>query len=115
MWSMQPATSESGRGRCDIGSAIARSTSSSMETGSSGSAEACLTGTSRVVLSKRECVMDERRRNRDFLKGPVWSPERNRWLVEIRYPDGSRIRKRVRREREARRFWATEQGKIDNG
>jgi integrase len=47
--------------------------------------------------------------------GPVWNPEKNRWLVEIRYPDGSRIRKRLRREREAMRFWAGEQGKIDNG
>jgi hypothetical protein len=59
--------------------------------------------------------MDEPRRNRDFLKGPVWSPERNRWLVEIRYPDGSRLRKRFRREREALRFWSSEQTKIENG
>src|SRR5882672_7095960 len=59
--------------------------------------------------------MNEARRNRDFLKGPVWNPERNRWLVEIRYPDGSRLRKRFRREREALRIWSAEQAKIDNG
>ena len=59
--------------------------------------------------------MDEARRNRDFSKGPVWNPERNRWLVEIRYPDGSRLRKRLRREREALRIWSAEQTKIENG
>jgi integrase len=58
--------------------------------------------------------MDERR-NRDFSKGPMWDPERNRWLVEIRYPDGSRLRKRFRREREASRLWSVEQAKIENG
>jgi hypothetical protein len=57
----------------------------------------------------------EARRNRDFSKGPVWDPERNRWRVEIRYPDGSRLRRRFRREREALRMWSTEQTKIDNG
>src|SRR3954464_3428578 len=115
MWSMPPPTLESGPGRCGIGSAIARSTSSSTAMGSFGSAAACLTGTSRVVLSKREWFMDEPRRNRDYLKGPAWSPERNRWLVEIRYPDGSRLRKRFRREREALRLWSSEQTKIENG
>jgi hypothetical protein len=45
----------------------------------------------------------------------VWSPEKSRWLVEIRYPDGSRCRKRLRREREALRLWAAEQAKIENG
>ena len=59
--------------------------------------------------------MDKTRKNRDFLKGPVWNPERNRWLVEIRYPDGSRLRKRLRREREALRLWSAEQAKIENG
>ena len=59
--------------------------------------------------------MDETRRNRDFSKGPVWDPETNRWLVEIRYPDGSRLRKRFRREREALRLWSAEQTKIENG
>ena len=53
--------------------------------------------------------MDEARKNRDFSKGPVWDPETNRWLVEIRYPDGSRLRKRFRREREALRLWSAEQ------
>jgi integrase len=59
--------------------------------------------------------MDEGRKNRDFSKGPVWNPERNRWLVEVRYPDGSRLRKRLRREREALRIWSAEQTKIENG
>jgi len=59
--------------------------------------------------------MDDARKNRDFSKGPVWDPERNRWLVEIRYPDGSRQRKRFRREREALRLWSAEQTKIENG
>ena len=59
--------------------------------------------------------MDEERRNRDFSKGPVWDPTTNRWFVEIRYPDGSRFRKRFRREREALRVWAAEQSKIENG
>ena len=59
--------------------------------------------------------MDEGRKNRDFSKGPVWNPERNRWVVEIRYPDGSRLRKRLRREREALRIWSAEQTKIENG
>jgi integrase len=45
----------------------------------------------------------------------VWSPERNRWLIEIRYPDGSRVRKRLRREREALRIWSAEQTKIETG
>jgi len=75
------------------------------------SVEACLTATSRVVPSGREPVMDETRKNRDFSQSPVWNPERNRWLIEIRYPDGSRVRKRFRREREALRIWSTEQTK----
>ena len=45
----------------------------------------------------------------------MWSPEWNRWLIEIRYPDGSRVRKRFRREREALRIWSAEQTKIENG
>jgi hypothetical protein len=59
--------------------------------------------------------MDEARKNRDFSKGPVWDPKTDRWLVEIRYPDGRRCRKRFRREREALRLWSTEQAKIENG
>jgi integrase len=59
--------------------------------------------------------MDEARKNRDFLKGPVWDPDRTRWLVEVRYPDGSRVRKRFRREREAMRVWSAAQMKIENG
>src|SRR5438094_332033 len=85
-----------------------------MATGSCEFAGAWLTGTWQVVRLKRERVMDERR-NRDFSKSPVWDPERNRWLVEVRYPDGSRLRKRFRREREALRLWSAEQAKIENG
>jgi integrase len=59
--------------------------------------------------------MDEARKNRDFSKGPVWDPRTDRWLVEIRYPDGRRCRKRFRRERQALRLWSTEQMKIENG
>jgi integrase len=55
------------------------------------------------------------RRNRDYSEGPVWDEKRNRWFVEIRYPDGSRFRKRLRREREALRLWAAEHTKIENG
>ncbi|MBI4444320.1 MAG: site-specific integrase [Acidobacteria bacterium] len=55
------------------------------------------------------------RNNRDFTKGPVWDEEIERYRVEILYPDGSRLRKRFCREREANRFWATEQAKIDQG
>src|SRR5580693_6629198 len=76
----------------------------------------CLTGTSRVVLLRQNMTMEtEARRNRDFSKGPVWDPAKSRWLVEIRYPDGSRLRKRFRREREALRVWSTTQTKIENG
>src|SRR5712692_7155854 len=60
-----------------------------------------------------EATLD--RKNRDYSKGPVWDATKSRWLVEIRYPDGSRFRKRMRREREALRLWAAEQAKIENG
>ena len=45
----------------------------------------------------------------------MWDAGKNRWLVEIRYPDGSRFRTRMRREREALRLWVAEQAKIENG
>jgi integrase len=45
----------------------------------------------------------------------VWDETTSRWLVEIRYPDGSRFRKRLRRERESWRLWASEQTKIEGG
>ena len=45
----------------------------------------------------------------------MWDPEKARWLVEVRYPDGSRLRKRFRREREALRLWSAEQTKIESG
>jgi len=45
----------------------------------------------------------------------MWDPAKSRWLVELRYPDGLRLRKRFRRERDALRFWSAEQTKIENG
>src|SRR4051812_45360443 len=57
----------------------------------------------------------EQRRNRDFSKGPVWDSKTSRWLVEVRYPDGAQLRKRLRREREALRLWAGQSAKVENG
>jgi hypothetical protein len=34
---------------------------------------------------------------KNFSNGPVWDPERGRYFVEIRFPDGSRKKKRFRR------------------
>jgi hypothetical protein len=59
--------------------------------------------------------MHDERRNRDYSKGLVWDERSNRRRVEIRYPDGSRVRKRLRREREALRLWATAHSQIENG
>lgn len=55
------------------------------------------------------------RKNKDFTRGAVWVPETDRYQAEIRYPDGSRQRRRFRREREAQRWWASETAKIENG
>src|SRR6516225_3753828 len=55
------------------------------------------------------------RKNRDYSTGPVWDPVTKRWLVEVRFPNGSRTRKRLRRERDAIRLWAAEQAKIETG
>ena len=60
--------------------------------------------------------MENRRpARRDHTKGPIFDDSATRWLVEVRYPDGRRIRKRFRREREAQRFWRAEHVKIDSG
>jgi hypothetical protein len=45
----------------------------------------------------------------------VWDPATSRWRVEIRYPDGSRLRTRVRRERDALWIFFTEQKKLEDG
>src|SRR5262245_12430855 len=58
--------------------------------------------------------MDDRK-NRDFSKGPVWMLEKNRWQVEIRLPNGTRLRRRFKREREAKLFWAGEHARIEDG
>lgn len=55
------------------------------------------------------------RRNRDFSKGPVYSPGLERWVVQIFYPNGKRLRKKFRREKLAHRFWAGELQRIENG
>ena len=52
---------------------------------------------------------------RDFSDGPIWDPELERWVAEVRLPDGSRKRHRSRRERELRRWWASEERKIEEG
>jgi len=59
--------------------------------------------------------MKQDRSNLDFLDGPVWIEELNRWVVEIFYPDGSRIRKRFRREKDAKVFWGGLQKSIQDG
>src|SRR5206468_11231571 len=80
-------------------------------------AAAYLTDSLRAVPSRRDRAMEATldRKNRDYSKGPVWDETKSRWLVEIRYPDGSRFRKRLRREREALRLWAGEHSKIEDG
>ena len=52
---------------------------------------------------------------RDYTKGPIFDDGAGRWCVEVRYPDGRRIRRRFRREREALRLWSAENVKIENG
>jgi hypothetical protein len=52
---------------------------------------------------------------KDFSNGPVWDPERERYFVEVRFPDGSRKKKRFRRQREAQRWWTLEIAKIEDG
>jgi hypothetical protein len=42
---------------------------------------------------------------KDFANGAIWDPEHERYLVEVRLPDGSRKKKRFRRQREAQRWW----------
>ena len=37
------------------------------------------------------------RTSRDYSEGPVWHSESKRWLVEVRYPDLTRKRRRFRR------------------
>ena len=52
---------------------------------------------------------------KDFSNGPVWDPERERYFVEVRFPDGSRKKKRFRRQREAQRWWSLQIAKIEEG
>jgi integrase len=56
------------------------------------------------------------RKKRDFASdGPQYDPRCRRWLVDISYPDGSRRRRRFRRERQASRFWIAEHSSIEDG
>lgn len=55
------------------------------------------------------------RKNRDFSKGPVYNPTLQRWVVQVFYPNGKRLRKKFRREKLAHRFWAGELQRIEQG
>ena len=55
------------------------------------------------------------RHNRDYSEGPVWHAESKRWLVEVRYPDSKRKRRRFRRQREAQIWWSEQRRAIENG
>src|SRR5438046_8770184 len=52
---------------------------------------------------------------RDFSHGPVWDEELKCWLDEMRYPDGSRKKKRSDREADAWNWRNGEHEKIRNG
>jgi len=45
----------------------------------------------------------------------VWHAESKRWLVEVRYPDLTRKRRRFRRQREAQIWWSEQQRAIESG
>ena len=114
--SKRPASWASVPGPCGTGFPTTRSKSSSTATAACASSVAFLIVSWRGVRLRRGGPMEASgRSNRDFSKGPVWDPTTSRWLVEIRYPDGSRRRKRLRRERDALRMWAAEQTKIETG
>jgi len=59
--------------------------------------------------------MKQDRSNLDFLDGPVWIEALKRWSVQIFFPDGTRKRKRFRREKDARVFWGAQMRKIQDG
>jgi integrase len=59
--------------------------------------------------------MKQDRSNLDYLDGPLWVEAVSRWVVQIFYPDGSRARKRFRREKDAKVFWGAQQKKIQDG
>lgn len=64
---------------------------------------------------KARAKMAEERQKRDFSKAPVWDRATTRWRVEIRHPDATHLRRRLRRERDAVRVWAAEQSKLEDG
>ena len=58
---------------------------------------------------------DADRKSKDYSEGPVWHAESRRWLVEVRYPDLTRKRRRFRRQREAQVWWSEQQRAIESG
>src|ERR1700730_6727906 len=55
------------------------------------------------------------RKNKDFSKGPVYNQKLQRWVVQMFYPNGKRLRRKFRREKLAQRFWAGELQRIEQG
>ena len=55
------------------------------------------------------------RKNKDFAKGPAYNPSLARWVVQVFYPNGKRLRRKFRREKIAQRFWAGELQRIEDG
>ncbi|HYR88529.1 MAG TPA: site-specific integrase [Terriglobia bacterium] len=51
----------------------------------------------------------------DYSKGPIWDEDMERYLVEIRFPDGNRLRKRFRKERLAQRWFSIQVTRIEDG
>ena len=48
--------------------------------------------------------MQRQRKNKDFSKGPVYNLKLERWVVQIFYPNGKRLRKKFRREKPVNEF-----------
>jgi integrase len=55
------------------------------------------------------------RKNKDFSKGPVYDAHVERWVVQVFYPNGKRLRKKFRREKLAQRFWGNELQRLEDG
>ena len=60
-------------------------------------------------------MSNRERKNSDFSKGPIYNASLERWVVQIFYPNGKRLRRKFRRERLAQRFWAGELQRIERG
>jgi integrase len=57
----------------------------------------------------------KRRKKHDFSNGPVLDEDLGRWLVEVRYPNDERVKRRFRRADQAWKFWNDQQDKIRDG